>query len=263
MEPLFQFTRGHLPILISMPHGGAIIPDDISRHMTAEGRATPDADFFIDRLYRFAQGWGASTLRANFSRYVIDLNRPPNNSNLYPGQFSTDLCPTVCFAGQPLYTKGCEPSVEQIQIRLKKFWKPYHDAVSRELKWLHDRYGIAILWDAHSIKSNVPSLFKGILPEYNLGTNDNHSCALAFESYFHQIFREENISSYVFNGRFKGGFITRHYGRPNKGIHALQLELAQRIYMNEDTNTYTETSAKRTCRVISRMLDALIGLARI
>lgn len=245
-----------------MPHVGDIVPSEIAKHMTVQGHTTPDADFFIDRLYEFAHEWGASVLKANLSRYVVDLNRPPNNSNLYPGGFSTDLCPTTCFAGQPLYAKGWEPNAEEIEIRLERYWKPYHVALSRELQRIHAKFGIAVLWDAHSIKSYVPALFEGILPEYNLGTNDNHSCKLNIESSFHHVFRDENISSFVFNGRFKGGYITRHYGNPNQGVHALQLELAQRIYMDESTNTYMEVPAKRTSHVISRMMDALIRLAQ-
>lgn len=260
MGEAFRFRAGEAPLLVSIPHAGRAIPGGIAKAMTGEGIATPDTDFFVDRLYGFAEGLGASVLAANFSRYVVDLNRPPDDASLYPGRFTTGLCPAVSFDGKALYQKGQEPDAEAVQKRVEAYWKPYHAKLDAELAGIRARFGYALLWDAHSIKSRVPSLFEGRLPDYNIGTNGGASCGLEIEAPFRKLLAGRTAA---FNGRFKGGYITRRYGRPGEGIHAVQLELVQDAYMNEAENTFDADKAKATGQVIRRLLEALLELAKI
>jgi N-formylglutamate deformylase len=230
-EP-FELIQGHIPLLVSMPHLGTLLPADLAAHMSPEAAVLTDTDWHMDRLYDFAAAMGASVLKARYSRYVIDLNRPPSGESLYPGQTTTGLCPTETFRGVPLYLAGQEPDTEEIARRRGVYWQPYHDALAAELKRLLQLHGQVLLWDAHSIASVLPRLFEGKLPDLNFGTASGASCAPGvINASMAQV--QDAPWSRVLNGRFKGGYITRHYGQPGQGIHAIQLELCQCLYMDE------------------------------
>ena len=226
----FQFRAGQTPLLVSMPHTGTHVPRALRVRMTEEAGRLPDTDWHLERLYDFLGELGASTLVATHSRYVVDLNRPPDNANLYPGQDTTPLVPLDTFHKQPLYRPGRQPDAAEIAGRVEAHWTPYHAQLSHELKRLKQEHGYALLWDAHSIFSEVPRFFSGKLTELNLGTADGRSCGSGIGEGLMQ-----KVSGYgaVLNGRFKGGYITRTYGDPANGVHAVQLELSEATYMNE------------------------------
>lgn len=231
---IYQFQKGRLPLLISVPHAGVHIPDSIAAHMTDVGRDSVDSDRHVDQLYDFARTMGAGMVSATHSRYVVDLNRSSDDQNLYPGQDTTGLCPIDSFEHSALYEQGYVLDEVEISNRIVNYWQPYHAKLATELQRLKDQYGYALLWDAHSIKSSVPRFFEGKLPDINLGTANGSSCAKGLgEALLGSVF-PQNKSSTVLNGRFTGGFITRHYGDPENNIHAVQLELSQITYMDEE-----------------------------
>jgi len=226
----FKFRAGRTPLLVSMPHTGTHIPRSLRVRMTEEAKLLPDTDWHLERLYDFLEELGASVLVATHSRYVVDLNRPPDNANLYPGQDTTPLVPLDTFHKQLLYRPGQEPDAAEIAGRVETHWTPYHSQLSHELKGLKKAHGYALLWDAHSIFSEVPRFFSGKLTELNLGTADGRACGTGIGEGLMQ-----KVSGYgaVLNGRFKGGYITRTYGDPANGVHAVQLELSEATYMDE------------------------------
>ena len=237
----FRLVRGDTPLVISIPHTGTKVPEEIKAGFTEAARPLPDTDWHVAELYEFAIELGATIIAAEYSRYVIDLNRPRNDESLYPGQTTTGLVPRETFAGEPIYVEGFEIDVE---ARAEAYWRPYHDALFQTLAELRNRHGHAVLWDAHSIRSVVPRFFEGTLPDFNFGTNSGESCDPALTDILAA--RAENAGGYtsVVNGRFKGGYITRNYGDPTDGIHAVQLELSQATYMDEDPPyTYREDLA--------------------
>ncbi len=216
-----------------MPHTGTHIPDAIAHRMTPVALTVPDTDWHMERLYDFLEELGASVLVATHSRYVVDLNRPPDNANLYPGQDTTGLCPVDTFYREPIYVAGENPSDAEIAERVARYWQPYHDQLAAELARLKKQHGRALLWDAHSIFSVVPRFFEGTLSDFNLGTADGRSCASGTGEALLAIAQRGQDYRAVLNGRFKGGYITRHYGRPAEGVHAFQLELSEATYMEE------------------------------
>ncbi|MYM25591.1 N-formylglutamate deformylase [Duganella sp. FT135W] len=229
----YQFKAGSIPLLVSMPHVGTDIPDDVLASMTPAAVDKQDTDWHLVRLYEFLSEMGASTLSARWSRYVIDLNRPPENTNLYPGQDTTGLCPVDTFHREPLYLPGRAPDEAEVQRRLQAYWKPYHDQLRSELDRLLALHGRVVLWDAHSIASHVPRFFEGKLPDLNFGTADGKSCDIGLSNAIVASAQGGDCTVAV-NGRFKGGHITRFYGEPAKGVHAIQLEMCQSTYMDED-----------------------------
>lgn len=231
---IFRFTPGTTPLLVSMPHVGTHIPERLAARMTESARAVPDTDWHVDRLYDFLGELGVSVIQATHSRYVVDLNRPPDSAPLYPGAANTGLCPTEQFDGAPIYRPGQAPGEAEVQERLALFWRPYHDRVAAELQALKARHGVALLYEAHTIRSRVPRLFDGRLPDINLGTGDGASAAADLAARLIATAAKGGAYSSVLNGRFKGGYITRKYGRPAEGVHAVQLELSQITYMDED-----------------------------
>ncbi len=253
MQP-FDFSRGHLPLLVSMPHPGTFIPDAIARDLTAEARSVPDTDWHLARLYDFVGEMGASVLVATHSRYVIDLNRAPDSAPLYPGASNTELCPTALFSEAPIYLTGKAPGEEQIAERRQRVWEPYHACLDNELQRLRAKFGIALLFDAHSIRSLVPRFFAGRLPDLNLGTGDGASADPDLTSRLLMLCAKNGRYSSVLNGRFKGGYITRHYGRPAAGVHAVQLEIAQRTYMQEEIPYAFDEDAARQLRPLLKAL---------
>lgn len=257
-----DLTEGTIALLVSFPHAGTHIPAGLARRMTPEALLRADTDWHLPRLYAFVRELGASTLVPHCSRYVIDLNRPPEDSNLYPGQDSTGLVPVDTFRKQPIYRAGEEPTAAEIVERRELYWKPYHDALEAELERLHAAHGTAVLWDAHSITSVLPRFFEGRLPDLNLGTADGRSCATAVQAAAEAVLRAQRDYTHVTNGRFKGGYITRHYGRPDEGIHALQLEMCQATYMDEAAPfVYRPELAAQVQPVLARLLDAVVEAA--
>ena len=229
----FKLRSGTRPLLVSMPHVGTHIPLTLQERMTPEALTVPDTDWHLEPLYEFAQVLGASVIAATHSRYVVDVNRPPDNENLYPGQNTTGLCPTDAFDETPLYLEGQAPEQSEVLERREAYWRPYHHALQAELLRLRERHGAVALWDAHSIRSVVPRFFEGRLPDLNLGTVNGTSCASVFAEAVYAVAQRASGFSAVLNGRFKGGYITRQYGRPTEQIHAIQLEIALRAYMEE------------------------------
>lgn len=256
--PIFSLRRGHLPLLISMPHVGTFIPDAITARMTDVARYVDDCDWHLERLYASAARRGASIIVPTHARYVIDLNRPPDGANLYPGQDTTGLLPVDTFDKVPLYHSGGEPTDEEIARRRERYWQPYHDALAQELAALKAVHGKVLLWEAHSIRSHVPRFFEGRLPDFNFGTAGGASAAPRMaEALAECVMRMGGYTS-VADGRFKGGYITRHYGTPGAGVHAVQLELSQITYMQETRPyAYDEALASR----VEPVLEALIGEA--
>jgi N-formylglutamate deformylase len=257
---VFRFTAGRTPLLVSMPHVGTHIPDGLRARMTAGARAVPDTDWHVDRLYDFLGELGAAVIQATHSRYVVDLNRPPDSAPLYPGAANTGLCPTEQFDGSPVYEAGEAPGDAEIQERLARYWRPYHDRLVAELQALKARHGIALLYEAHTIRSRVQRLFEGRLPDINLGTADGKSCASDLAALLIETAGEAEAYSSVLNGRFKGGYITRQYGRPADGVHAVQLELAQLTYMDEDPPYSFRADLAAAIRPVLRaIVQAMIG----
>ncbi|KGM57007.1 N-formylglutamate amidohydrolase [Lysobacter arseniciresistens ZS79] len=249
--------RGTAPLLVSLPHDGSAIPDDIAARMTEAARGAPDTDWHVSRLYDFARGLGASVLVPRYSRYVLDLNRPPDDTSLYPGQNTTGLCPTVRFSGGPVYQAGAEPDEAEVHGRVERYWRPYHDALAGELARLRQEHGRAVLWEGHSIRgSGLPFLFEGRLPDLNLGTASGASCSPALQQRLEQVLGAQQRYDWVANGRFKGGHITRHYGAPGDGVDAVQLEISQRCYMDEDSFEYDEAKAGALQVVLRALLQA-------
>jgi len=229
----YTFRAGRSPLVVSMPHTGTHIPDVIAQRMTEVALTVPDTDWHMEELYDFLDALGASVLVATHSRYVVDLNRPPDNANLYPGQDTTGLCPVDTFFRQPLYRPGQAPDEVETAERVARYWNPYHAKLAEALAELKARHGRALLWDAHSIFSVVPRFFEGTLPDFNLGTADGRSCASGTGEALLAVAERAPGYRAVLNGRFKGGYITRRYGRPADGVHAFQLELSEATYMDE------------------------------
>ncbi len=254
--------RGIAPLLISLPHDGSLIPDALAARMTPEARRAPDTDWHVSRLYAFARSLGASMLVPRYSRYVIDLNRPPDDLSLYPGQNTTGLCPTVRFSGAPVYLPGLEPAPDEIVARIDTYWRPYHATLREELDRVRAAHGRVLLWEGHSIRSECPFLFAGRLPDLNIGTASGASCAPDRQSLIETALRAQNGYNGAVNGRFKGGFITRHYGDPANGIDAVQLEIAQRIYMHEDTFGYDDGLATNAQSAIRALIEAALAWSR-
>lgn len=231
-DPAFELTRGDAPLLVSMPHVGTGLPVDLAERLTPAARVLADTDWHLPLVYDFVRALGGSLLVATQSRYLIDLNRPPDGSSLYPGMATTGLAPTETFRGEPLY-RGEPPDAAEIAARREQWWRPYHDALDAELARLRERHPRVVLWDAHSIASVLPRFFEGRLPDLNFGTADGVSCDPALVDAVLAPVRAQHAYTWVLNGRYKGGHITRRYGRPATGVHAIQLEMVQAIYMDE------------------------------
>lgn len=259
-EPVYEFHAGESPLFVSVPHDGRYVPAGIAAGMTAAGRALADTDWHVTRLYDFVRELGASVITARCSRYVIDLNRPADDSALYPGRAATGLCPVRTFRGEPIYRDAGPLPADEQQSRIETYWRPYHVRIERELERLRTRYGYALLWDAHSIVSEVPALFDGLLPELNLGTFGGASTAAEIEA---ALWREAQAAPFsaVLNGRFTGGYITRQYGRPAERRHAVQLELAQQSYMDENTLRYDVLRAARLRDTLRALLQTYLQAA--
>jgi formiminoglutamase len=231
-SPEIAVQRGDAPLIVSFPHTGTDIPPNFAERFISPARALDDTDWFIDRLYDFVSSLAATTIRTPLSRSIIDVNRDPSGHSLYPGRQTTDLCPTTTFNGRPLYHSGRGPDEAEIAQRRTLYFAPYHAALRTEIERLRSRHPRIVLYDCHSIRSQIPRLFSGTLPNFNIGTNDGASCAGELTAAVERLCDASSFSR-ITNGRFKGGYITRHYGDPRGGIHVLQMELAIRGYMVE------------------------------
>ena len=285
-QPTYTLSRGTAPLLISIPHLGTRLPEEVRAQLSDIATVLQDTDWHLDRLYGFAAELGATVLQAEVSRYAIDLNRPPNDVSLYPGQTTTGLCPTETFHGEPLYRAlpeahadataeanaptAAEPAATSAmpqtitaaerERRLRTYWQPYHAALAAELGRLRAAHGAVLLWDAHSIASRLPRLFDGKLPDLNFGTADGKSCAASLIEGVRACTARYPFSQ-VLNGRFKGGYITRQYGEPARGIHAIQLEMSQCLYMNEAPPfAYQPEQAARVQPLLREMLNAALNV---
>lgn len=239
-----------------MPHIGLEIPDDIKAQMTDYGLSVVDTDWHIDRLYNFLLDFDVSIIGAKYSRYVVDLNRGTDGESLYPGLAVTGLCPTHTFDGEPLYKSGIEINEAE---RIDKYWQPYHQKIAQELHRIKQEHGFVRLWDAHSIKSHVPELFEGRLPDLNLGTGNGLSANHLLIEKLNQTVNSSKYTS-ALNGRFKGGYITRCYGDPKNNIDAIQLEISQLTYMNESTNQFNEYLANQLRPVLKSLIETAMQL---
>ncbi|AKC85876.1 N-formylglutamate deformylase [Pseudoxanthomonas suwonensis] len=255
----YRLHQGTAPLLVSLPHDGTGLPDDMAPRLTDAARSLPDTDWHVSRLYDFARELGASILVPRWSRYVVDLNRPPDDISLYPGQNTTGLCPVVQFSGEPVYHEGAGPDAAEIAARVDSYWRPYHDTLDAELARIRGEHGRAVLWEGHSIRGTLPFLFDGALPDLNLGTAAGASCTPALQQRLAEVLAGQGDYTQVVNGRFKGGYITRHYGDPEIGVEAVQLEIAQRAYMDEDSFEYLPERAEKLQVVIRRLLEAALA----
>ncbi|MFT3763571.1 MAG: N-formylglutamate deformylase [Pseudoxanthomonas sp.] len=227
-----ELHRGDAPLIVSFPHTGTELPADVADGFVSPWLARRDADWWVHHLYAFARELGATTLRTSISRSVIDVNRDPSGASLYPGQNTTGLCPTATFDDQPLYREGREPDAAEIARRRDAWFAPYHDALAAEIMRLREKHPAIVVYDAHSIRSRIPHLFDGELPQFNIGSNDDRSCANALTDAVERVCRASGMGT-VRNGRFKGGWITRHHADPANGVHSIQMELACRGYVDE------------------------------
>lgn len=256
----YRFSPGTTPLLVSCPHVGTHIPAGIAARMTADALDLADTDWHIERLYDFARGLGASMLVATHSRYVIDLNRPPDGSVLYANANNTELCPTTRFDLKPVYRDGQAPDEAEIKARVERYWRPYHDRLAVELKRLKERFGYALLWDAHSIASDVPRFHQGKLWDLNLGSADGTSAAKDLIERAADICRSATPYTAAIDGRFKGGHITRTYGRPAAGMHAIQLELSQATYMDEaPPYRWRDDLAEAVTPTLKRLIGSMLA----
>jgi len=255
---LWELHGGDSPLVIDMPHSGTHVPDTLRPRLTAVAQTVPDTDWHVDRLYAFAEGQGATLFRATHSRYVVDLNRDPSGAALYAGADNTELCPTRTFADESIYLDGEAPGATEIDERRETYFDPYHAALAAELERVRARHGFAVLLDAHSIQSVVPRFFAGRLPDLNLGTANGASCLPALQALVERVLGYAEGFSRVVNGRFKGGWITRHYGQPQNDVHALQLEMAQACYMDEaPPYAWEPARALRLTGVLQQLVRAL------
>jgi len=259
---LYEFSQGRTPLFISMPHNGTSIPGDLEARMTKRALQRPDTDWHVARLYQFAQDLGASLIRPLYHRYVVDLNRAPDDTTLYPGSSNTEVCPSSCFDDSPIYRDGAAPDATEVAERIDTYWRAYHQYLQQELARIRNAHGVALLYEAHTIRSRVPRFFEGVLPDFNLGTADATSCAPALEHHIADVLTKLDGYSSVVNGRFKGGYITRAYGKPGDDIHAVQLELSQRTYMDEDhPYTYREQLAQQVQHALKSVLTTMLKWA--
>ena len=256
---IYALTRGEAPLLVSFPHAGTVIPPELEARMTPAALQRADVDWHLPQLYDFARGMGGTLLVARHARHVIDLNRPPEDESLYPGEDVTGLIPIDTFRKEPLYRPGQEPDAAEVKERVARYWRPYHETLRTELDRLRARHGHVVLWEAHSICSVLPRFFAGRLPDLNLGTAEGRACAPAVQAAAEAAMAAQSEFTHVSNGRFKGGHITRHYGAPGQGVHALQLEMCQSTYMDETAPfAYRPDLAARVQPLLQRMLQAVV-----
>jgi N-formylglutamate deformylase len=253
-----EIVRGGGPVILGMPHTGTLVPAHVEAGLNDTGRALADTDWHIHQLYDDLLP-GATIVRQVVHRYAIDVNRDPSGASLYPGQNTTGLCPTTDFDGRPLYKPDCEPTPDEIEFRRITFHEPYHDSLTAEIRRIHAIHGVAVLYDCHSIRSKIPFLFEGTLPDFNIGTNGGVTCDPEIERGVAEICARAQGYTSILNGRFTGGWTTRHYGDPARGVHAIQMELAQSAYLASESEpfSYSEVKAERLRPHLRAILHSL------
>lgn len=257
MNDWLHLAQGDAPLILSVPHAGIRMPDAVSSALVDPAAALADTDWHVEKLYSFARDLGATLVSTAMSRIVVDVNRDPSGASLYPGQATTGLCPTTSFDGTPLYRAGQEPDAAAVAARRASFFDPYHSALDAEIARLRGLHGTVVVYDAHSIASRVPRLFDGELPAFNIGTNGGSACDAALTERIASLCPEPR----VVNGRFRGGWITRRIGNPAAGVHAVQMELAQRVYLDEPSTEWNETHAAEARVTLRKVLEACIDFA--
>jgi formiminoglutamase len=259
---IVEISQGTSPVILGFPHTGTYVPAPILERLNRTGREIADTDWHIHRLYDGLLP-DATTVRATFNRYVIDANRDPANVSLYPGQNTTDLIPSTDFDGLPIWMEGQEPDAGDIAARVREFHAPYHDALRAEIRRVKAIHGIAVLYDCHSIRSRIPFLFPGTLPDFNIGTNSGLSCDSRIEAAAQAVASRAEGYTYVLNGRFRGGWTTRHHSSPQEGVHTIQMELAQSTHLERESApfTYDEGKAERLRVHLGEILRRIEALA--
>jgi N-formylglutamate deformylase len=259
--PTYRFTHGRIPLLVSMPHAGTDLPPGFAERLSEPAQGVPDTDWHLPELYDFLEEIGCSVLTARYSRFVVDLNRPPDDTPLY-ATATTGLVPDMLFDGTPIYRPGAEPDAAEKHERVERYWRPYHTRLEGELARLREEHGTAVLFEAHSIRSEIPRLFPGRLPDFNLGTNNGESIDPGLAQTLSTLLGAAKGYTSVLNGRFKGGYITRHYGVPARNLHAVQLELVQATYMDEAPPfAFRPDRADKVRPVLRRFVEALAQFA--
>jgi len=256
MKASFEYQRGNKPLLISMPHNSSEIPPEVALKMTTYAQKSKDSDWFLDRLYDFAHDLGVHSIKPKWSRNYIDLNRNPSGEALYPGSSNTELCPLTDFDEQPIYLPGQQPEQNEIEQRINLAWKPYHHCIEMLIAAMVAEHGYAILFDAHSIRSKVPRFFDAQLPDFNFGNAAGKSCDNSLLTKLEEL--NYQPWSQVSNGRFKGGYITRNYGDPANNVHALQLELSQATYMDEERLEWHPIKADKVKIQLQAIIQSLL-----
>jgi N-formylglutamate deformylase len=255
----YTLHRGTRPLLVSVPHVGTEIPAELAGRLVPRALDVEDTDWHLDALYGFVREMGASLLVPRYSRYVVDLNRPPENTPMYPGRNNTELCPTRFFTGEALYHAGQAPDDAEVADRVARYWRPYHDALAGELARLRAAHGHVVLFDGHSIAAELPWLFEGRLPDLNLGTADGASCGPALREALRAALQAQPRFSHVVDGRFKGGYITRHYGDPAAGVQAVQMEMCWHCYMDpQPPHFYDAARAAAAQAVLRGLVQAML-----
>ncbi|CAN7332748.1 N-formylglutamate deformylase [Bosea sp. LjRoot9] len=260
MTDIVTVTPGPSPFILSMPHPGTGLPHEVRAALNETGRSVPDTDWHMRQLYGFTERFQPTIVEAGLSRYVIDVNRDPSGVSLYPGQATTELVPTTSFDGEPIWATA--PDAAEIERRRQAYFQPYHEALAAEVARVKALHGWCLLWDCHSIKSVIPRLFPGTLPSLNLGTNSGASCAAPIEAATIAAMAGQPFSQIV-NGRFKGGWITRHYGKPAEHVHAIQMEIALSAYLTDETPpwTFDEAKAAKLQAALSSIIAAALDAA--
>jgi len=263
MNPV-KVISGDSPLILGMPHVGTFVPENVLATLNENGRQLADTDWHIEKLYDGLLP-EATIVKANFHRYVIDANRDPSGQSLYPGQNTTTICPVTDFDGETIYRDGKEPGEAEIARRLGDFHTPYHAALGAEIARVKNKFGVAVLYDCHSIRSNIPFLFEGKLPDFNIGTDEGRTCSREIEQTVNEICGYPNDLSSVLNGRFKGGWTTRHYGQPAQNIHAIQMELSQCLYLESEglPFNYSAERAQKLRPYLSQILRAISNWAHL
>lgn len=261
-SPIYTLHRGHRPLLLSLPHVGTVLPAALQARLVPRALVVEDTDWHLERLYAFARSLGASVLVPQHSRFVVDLNRPPENTPMYPGVNNTGLCPTTFFTGEPLYRAGQAPDAAEVAQRVATYWRPYHAALAGELARLRAAHGRVVLFDGHSIRSELPWLFEGRLPDLNLGTASGQSCDHALRDALSAVLHAQQVYSVAVDGRFKGGHITRCYGQPADAVHAVQLEMTWRCYMDESPPyAWRDDRAAALQPLLQQLVQAMLAFA--
>tara|TARA_R110001606_G_scaffold348746_1_gene498400 strand:- start:35881 stop:36690 length:810 start_codon:yes stop_codon:yes gene_type:complete len=258
---VFKLKRGNSKLLVSMPHVGTQLPGWLVPRISKEAKNLPDTDWYLEELYDFLEEIDVTVISANYSRYVVDLNRSADDISLYPGSDVTGLCPTDTFSGELIYEEETSLDTVEIKSRLNRFWYPYHDALSAEIARIKAIHGNVIVWDAHSIHSEVPRFFNGELPQLNIGTADGATCQQSLIDKVIDVIKANGDYSWVENGRFKGGFITRHYAQVSAGISTMQLEIAMRSYMDESSTSpkFDNDKAQSLRMLLKTMMQSFLN----